>query len=468
MSTIIKSKIIQLLQTFSPEDAKGLRKFIRSTYFSNRPETVALFECVWPYLKDGRELPSKEQVFKKVFPKVPFDDHRLRMAMSFLYKQACDYLTITDFREDRSTYAARQAMVLMNRNLHLAARQELDVAVEDLRKSNLRNADFIEKGYQLYLSAYRLQMAGNDLEDLNLQNLSDLLDDAYLSRKLWQSCFLLSRQIIGRAQYDFGKLDLIIDALTEKDLEKPAIAIYYYYYRALTDPSEFDHYLNFKQALKNYGDFFPENELRDLFILAVNFCIRQYNAGNKAFLREQFELYREGLAKGYFLVEGGLSKYTYQNAATVALVLKEVDWVQGFILEYKDYLPEADRESMYSINQARLDYAQGKLDEALLQLQGTAFKDIHLGLAARILQMKIYYALNEYDLLESHLTALRTFIQRRKELGYHKENYMNTIKLTQRLLDTNPFDKSEKAALREEIEQTKVLAERGWLLDQLQ
>jgi hypothetical protein len=45
---------------------------------------------------------------------------------------------------------------------------------------------------------------------------------------------------------------------------------------------------------------------------------------------------------------------------------------------------------------------------------------------------------------------------------------MNTIKLTQRLLDTNPFDKSEKAALREEIEQTKVLAERGWLLDQLQ
>jgi hypothetical protein len=51
--------------------------------------------------------------------------------------------------------------------------------------------------------------------------------------------------------------------------------------------------------LTQYGNLFPADELRDLFILALNFCIRQYNAGSSDYLAEQFELYKEGFSKDF-------------------------------------------------------------------------------------------------------------------------------------------------------------------------
>ena len=86
------------------------------------------------------------------------------------------------------------------------------------------------------------------------------------------------------------------------------------------------------------------------------------------------------------------------------------------------------------------------------------------------MQLKIYYELQEFDVLESFLNSFRTYVNRKKQSGdlrsYHQENYLNIIRLTQKLLTYNPFDKKEKAKLKDEIEKTKV-TERKWLLDQL-
>ncbi|GAB4491187.1 MAG: hypothetical protein OHK0019_11010 [Saprospiraceae bacterium] len=47
---------------------------------------------------------------------------------------------------------------------------------------------------------------------------------------------------------------------------------------------------------------------------------------------------------------------------------------------------------------------------------------------------------------------------------YHLENYLNTVNFTQKLLETNLFDKEARAALRREVEATKAVAEKEWLL----
>ena len=100
-------------------------------------------------------------------------------------------------------------------------------------------------------------------------------------------------------------------------------------------------------------------------------------------------------------------------------------------------------------------------------LQKADYKDLLLSLAAKMLQLKIFYELTEFDLLESHLQAFGAFIRRKKALGYHRDNYQNTLHFTQKLLDTNRFDKAAWAALRAEIEATGALAEREWLLGQV-
>ena len=100
-------------------------------------------------------------------------------------------------------------------------------------------------------------------------------------------------------------------------------------------------------------------------------------------------------------------------------------------------------------------------------LQKAEYKDLLLNLAAKILQLKIFYELQEFDLLASHLQAIRSFIRRKKVMGYHRENYLNTVHFTQKMLEINPFDKTERAELRREIEETKAVAEKEWLLEQI-
>ena len=99
--------------------------------------------------------------------------------------------------------------------------------------------------------------------------------------------------------------------------------------------------------------------------------------------------------------------------------------------------------------------------------QKAEYKDLMLSLAAKMLQLKIFFELQEFDLLESHLQAIRAFIRRKKVMGYHRENYLNTVHFTQKLLESNAFDKPARAALRREIEETKAVAEKEWLLEQV-
>lgn len=478
-----KSRLLRLLRTLSKEELRGLKKFVQNPFFNQRSEVPALLDVLEKSLKTGRDLPDKKRAYRQIFagrlndeialesksaaPADNFDDHRVRMAMSFLYQLTGQFLAVKAFLDDPAQYQRRLASIYRKRNLPEQFDKTCEAAIAAQQQQPLRNAVFYEENYQLLLEKHHAAVERQTFEHLDFQQLSDQLDHAFLARKLWQSCFMLSHQSVSRTKYQFGLLDAALAHIEQTDaLDIPAISVYYFCYRALTNPAEKTHFQQFKILLTRHGELFPVEELRDLFILAINFCIRQYNAGNQDYLAEQFDLYKEGFAKKYFLTDGSLSRYTYQNAATIGLVLHELEWVERFVHEYRPALKEEHRESLFSFNLARLEYQRRDLGKALQLLQKAEYKDLLLSLAAKTLQLKIFYELQEFDLLESHLQAIRAFIRRKKVIGYHRENYLNTVHFTQKLLETNLFDKKERAVLRREIEATKAVAEKEWLLEQ--
>ena len=462
------TRLLQLLRTFSAEELRGLKKFVRSPFFNQRREVIVLLDCLEKPLKTGRPAPGKEQAFAAVFGNQPFDDHRVRMAMSFLFQLTGQFLAVQGFLADKPDFNLRLTGLLRQRKLPTHAQQAHDDAAAGLERRPIRNADFQQQQYQFLLEKYRSEVAARPTGPLPLQDLSNQLDRAFLSRKLWQSCFMLSHQTVYNTSYDFGLLDAVLEQVkTSPMLREPSVAVYYHCFQALVNPADNAAFQEFKKLLRHHNNLFPLDELRDLYVLAINFCIRQYNAGNPEYLVEQFDFYRDGLAKNYFLTDGALSRYTYLNAATIGLVQREFEWVDAFIHQYRDALPEPHRESLFSFNLARLEYHRRRLDRALQLLQKAEYKDLLLHLAAKTLQLKIYYELDEFDLLESHLQALQTFIRRKPALGYHRENYLNTIHFTRKLLESNLFEKNTRAALRAEIAGTKAVAEKEWLLEQV-
>jgi len=101
-------------------------------------------------------------------------------------------------------------------------------------------------------------------------------------------------------------------------------------------------------------------------------------------------------------------------------------------------------------------------------LASVEYDDILINLNAKSMLLKMFYEQDEFDALESLLESMRTYMQRKKVLGYHQSNYKNMIRYTRKLTRINPYSKLEKDKLKDEIQNTNPLTERKWLLHQLE
>jgi hypothetical protein len=162
-----------------------------------------------------------------------------------------------------------------------------------------------------------------------------------------------------------------------------------------------------------------------------------------------------------------ITKFTYRNVLTLAMTLNEYDWAETFIYDYKNELEPQQREGNFKHSLARLAYERKQYDVILTLLQEVDYEDILINIAAKALLLKALYETAAYDALDAHLEAMRTYIRRKTQLGYHQENYLNLIKYTKKLLFAPPNPTDYLHALKNEIQETKTLAEKKWLLEKV-
>ncbi|MFZ4477554.1 MAG: hypothetical protein ACOYPR_20335, partial [Saprospiraceae bacterium] len=179
------------------------------------------------------------------------------------------------------------------------------------------------------------------------------------------------------------------------------------------------------------------------------------------------DLYKSAL-QGHLLMENGvLSHFAFNNIVAIALRIHETAWVQAFIPEYAPFLEKKYRDATSHLNLARLAYVKKQYREALLHLQEADYKDLINNLIAKTLMMKVYYETDELEALHTHLQSMKTFIRRQSGIGYHRGNYNNIIRYTERMMDLRRGDKKAVLELRTKIEAEPVLTEKEWFLEQL-
>ncbi len=460
------SRLIALLRTLSRPEQRELRKVAASPFFNQRQDVPALLELLLDCINEEKPLPDKAEAHHQLYPDLPFDDHRMRMAMSFLMKIAEQYLAHKAFFADEAKVKTKLAETYRQRGLSKHFDRVVREAQEVQAGSPLRNAESFTDDYHVQMEQYRFAATASRTSAHNLQAITDSLDTAYFAQKLRQACLLLSHQAVYKADYKFGMLEEVLRYVEAQQLLGiPAIAVYYYCYRALTEPEQPDHFHQLKRLLVEEQSKFPSHEIADLYLLAINYCIRHYNQGNPAYLPDEFELYQEGLKRSYFLNNGTLSRFTYRNVVTLGLKLQAFDWVENFVNEFRERLEPKHRQPMFSFNMARLAYVRRQHGLALQLLQKSEYSDLLLNLAAKTLMLKIFYENGDYDTLDSHLSAMQKFIRRKKIMGYHRENYLNFALFLKRLIEAN--DKVALDTLREEIRAAGSVAEREWLLGEV-
>jgi hypothetical protein len=227
-------------------------------------------------------------------------------------------------------------------------------------------------------------------------------------------------------------------------------------------------FFQLRDIMERHFGFFSEAERRDIYLMALNYCVEKMNRGAANFVREAFELYRQGLVSGVLIQQGNLSKGTFFNITAIGLRLKEYDWIADFISRYTPYLEEQHRDSLSQFCQAKLFFEKQDYKRAMSLLVQFDPDDLLINLNAKSMLLKMFYEQEELDALESLLESFNTYLKRKEIIGYHKQIYSHLVKYTKRLIRINPFDAAQRAALKEEVQHANPLPERQWLLEQIE
>lgn len=462
------SQLVEVVRALTKKEVRELRKWLASPAHNHRDDVIELFE----YMQQGNRLEDdkfleKERVFKKIFPQEAFDDAKLRQTMHFLLKAVEEYLVHNELIADDISARFALTRVYRHKGLEGPLQKLIKVIDRQQKKKVIQDDEFFLNQYYLYQEINESDVRGA----ARLQEMSSSLEISFIIRKLRIACFMVNHQSIYKTEYDYGLLEPLLTYVEENDLLKiEAVAIYYFCYKSLTHPEKEDYYFTYRDIIFEHNDILPHFEMRNNYLLAINYCATKANQFKIAFRREVFELYRKGIEnKVLFSDEGQLTNSTFRNTVNIGTVVKEFKWIYSFIEDYQKYLPEDDREQMVLSSWGKYYFEKGDYDKARDYLIQVNPSNVLLNLNIKSMLIRIYYHEDEFQLLDALLESMKVYINRKKMLmPQHRSPFLNLIKYTKKLVRINPYDKEAKAKLRQEIEAAKSLISKDWFLEQVE
>ncbi|HFC00061.1 MAG TPA: hypothetical protein ENJ53_04570 [Phaeodactylibacter sp.] len=89
-------------------------------------------------------------------------------------------------------------------------------------------------------------------------------------------------------------------------------------------------------------------------------------------------------------------------------------------------------------------------------------------MGGRLMLLKTYYELKEFDALESLLDSYRIYLIRNKLISKKvRQQLMNGIRFTRKLASLAPYDKAGLQKVKNQIDSCKALAAKKWLLEKV-
>lgn len=474
-------------------ELRDLGKFVQSPYFNSRPEVVQLYDALSKSLDEAPSVYEKEKLYKRLAPTSrAYDDAQMRQWIHQLLKVIKAYFIQKEVETHKTDAQLLLAKAFRKRGLDELFEREIDNATASNAEQTYRHADFHFKNYQINAEKIEYASLMRRKGDMPFDALMQSLSTFFAAEILRLNSVSLSYQTVLQRSIDAPLLDEVLNWVEKNDLfqgenaplednsatnaensvaksentEGVVLKMYYHIFKALKTNNA----VNFnalKNLLNQHLDRLPEEERRTIYSLAFNFCTKKINTGEKAYLQHYFDLNQLGLDNGFLLDNGIMSKFIYKNAISIAIRLEKYDWVYAFLEKYKPFLHPKDREATYSYNLAAYYIGVKDFDKAQTLLQQADFVDLQNNLASRAYLARIYYETKAFDSLESLLDSFNVFIQRQKDIGYYKDNYLNLIKIIRQILKIDLKDVEKRKELKTQVEETPNVALKEWLLEKL-
>lgn len=466
---MLESKLVRIYLSLNKEEHRLLTKWMISP-IANVQEDVRNFIA---FLDSRKAFSSvtlqKTRAFAYLYPKTKqYDDLRLRHVMSLCTQTLEGFLAYAYFIKSRNEQQIALAKNLQQHQLFEHASVVLKKIKSTQQAQAKYDAVYYLENIQLEIEQFKIASKNSREQSFNIQEISESIHQYTAAEILKYACVSITHQNVSNQQYSFTFLPFIIEQIETKILSlTPAIEIYFYAYKTLTNTHENSYFKNLVDAVYKNETHFTEHELKDIFLLCINYCIKKLNSSELLFAEAAYKLYLHSLDKKYLLDSNELSRFTFTNVVFIGLKLQDYSGVEAFIKKYGEYLNDTTKENTISFNKARLYFTQKNYKKTMPLLLSIEFSDTLWNLASKFMLVKIYFETKEYEALIGLLNTFKVYLFRQKKIGYHKERYKNIIKFSEKLYATIEASKIKKLKLKYEVEQATDLPDKEWFLEML-
>ena len=465
------TKLTEYLQVLSVYELNRFRKYIYSPLY-NEDEKLRIFtDLLLPFSKTQTlHLLDDKEVWKKVFGSAKYNHPKLVRLFSDMVKKIEHFLIVDRFQQQKSLQFSWQLEIMNERKLNKHVPELMNLAFSKHQLETTHDSGFYYTGFllqqqkNLFLENKELRSA-----EKNLEEVIESLDTYYFIEKLKYCAAMLHYKNFLTLKGEVPLLNEILKHLEVTEASNvPAIEIYRCIILSYTVEDSGVYFLKLKELIVAHQHLFLLEEVKNMYVFAMNYCINQINFGKSEYLKEILFLYKQALENDVLLDEGQLSQWDYKNIVTTALRVKDFKWAQSFIQQYKTKLPKEDRKNAFTFNMARYYFAMKNYDEVLHLLQQVEYSDIFYQLDAKTTLLKTYFELGEWQPLYSLKDSFRVLLQRKRLITpQQKSNYLNLLNFAIRIFRVDVKDKRGLSKLKQEIISANNVADKSWLLEKI-
>ncbi len=463
------TKFIKIFLQLDRKERQNLKLWVNSPFANSREDVRHLFDFVYAKRSITAENISKKNAYAYLFPEQKYEEQPLRYVMSFATKCIEDFLAYDEWK--RSAVLTKMALIknINRKNLNLYAAQEINNTATLLHGQKQQNSNHYLQIYQLEIERYNLQSKNKRYENFNLQEISNNLHFYTIAEILKQACVAISFEQVSGNKFNLYLADKCIE-LVETNLifqTIPAIHIYYLSYKISVAGND-SIFVELHNAVFKYESYFDEQEMKDIFLLSINYCIKELNVGKNKYAQFGYDLYLHALEKGYLLDNGELSRFTFKNIVFIGVKkLKDYKSVENFITKFQHTINQEYRINTVLFNRATIYVAKKDYKCAMQILQQVEFEDVLWNLDAKSMLLRIYFEEKEYEAMLSLIKSFKLYLHRQKALGIYKIRYKNMIRFCEKLYNHLGATKAKKNVLKNEIQQHDNLPEKDWFFERI-
>ncbi|MCG8332677.1 MAG: hypothetical protein MI974_33640 [Chitinophagales bacterium] len=458
-----KNKLFTLLSSFSTVELQRFGEFLNSPYFNKNRDIIKLYSFL------STKAPefdfTKKSIYDEIYPGRSLSDRKLGYLMSDLLQIAESFLAIEKFQRNPSQKHLFSLDAYADRGLDKHYNYLHKKILSSLDKEKLQSKILLAK-HQLY-EVETLYFSRKKVRkfDPSVQKAYEALNTYYYLQLLKQVCYMIISSGIVKSDFSIDDTSIkLIDSLLEKETNSPLLKIYLLIYQTITIGNEKDdaYFKRLMHEVGLYQDKIDNDEMREVYLFAINFCGRKIRGGAIAYIQLMLKIYEDGIGSRALMEKGYLSHWTYTNVVRLGLKEKSIHWAEQFIDKYKPYLHPNYSHEVYHLNLAELQFKQRRYNEALKSLTHLQFTDPFYHLASRAILIKSFYELGEVEPMTSALASFTIYLKRNKKVSTaHKKIYLNFCTTLYQLLTNNS---RKRYQVLDKIKSTQALAERAWLL----